>query len=423
MATSVMVDQAHLAAVREHYQQALDGYRQAGVLREERFIHSPQAAEIDVEFPAGAPLRRVLNFCSNNYLGLSSHPDVVAAAHAGLETRGYGMSSVRFICGTQDAHRELERRLTTFLGTEDTLLFPSCMDANAGVFEALFDESDVLIADRLVHASIVDGMRLCKAMQDTYKHSDMAHLEEKLVEHQDRRFRVVVTDGVFSMDGDSARLDTIVALAERHRAFVFVDDSHATGFMGTTGRGTHEYKGVFGRIDLITTTLGKALGGASGGCVSGRAELVAMCRQRARPYLFSNTVPPVIVAGALKVLDLIERSTEPRDRLERNTTCWRRLLTEAGFDVKPGDSPIVPVMLYNAKLAQDVARDLFAEGIYVVGFFFPVVPKGQARIRTQVSAAHQRAHFDRAIEAFTTVGQRYDLLGKDRAAILARYGA
>jgi glycine C-acetyltransferase len=280
-----------------------------------------------------------------------------------------------------------------------------------------------MIADRLVHASIVDGMRLCKAMQDTYKHSDMAHLEEKLIEHKDRRFRVVVTDGVFSMDGDLAKLDEIVALAERHGALVFVDDSHATGFMGRTGRGTHEQKGVFGKIDLITTTLGKALGGASGGCVSGRAELVAMCRQRARPYLFSNTVPPVIVAGALKVLELVGRTTERRDTLERNTAYWRRLLTEAGFDVRPGESPIVPVMLYNAKLAQDVARDLFTEGIYVVGFFFPVVAKGLARIRTQLSAAHETAHLDRAIEAFVKVGRKYDILGKDKKAILEAYGA
>jgi glycine C-acetyltransferase len=296
------------------------------------------------------------------------------------------------------------------------------MDANAGVFEALFNEQDVLIADRLVHASIVDGMRLCKAMQDTFKHSDMAHLEEKLIEHRDRRFRVVVTDGVFSMDGDVARLDEIVALAERHGALVFLDDSHATGFMGRTGRGTHELKGVVGKIDLITTTLGKALGGASGGCVSGRAELVAMCRQRARPYLFSNTVAPVIVAGALKVLELIGRTTERRDALERNALYWRRLLTEAGFDVRSGESPIVPVMLYNAKLAQDVARDLFAEGIYVVGFFFPVVAKGLARIRTQLSAAHETHHLDRAIEAFVKVGRKYDILGKDKKAILEAYG-
>jgi glycine C-acetyltransferase len=265
-------------------------------------------------------------------------------------------------------------------------------------------------------------MRLCKAQQDTYKHSDMAHLEEKLAERRDRRFRLIVTDGVFSMDGDVARLDEIVALAERYDAMVCVDDSHATGFMGRTGRGTHELKGVMGRVDLITTTLGKALGGASGGCVSGRAELVALCRQRARPYLFSNTVAPVIVAGAIRVLDLLCQSTERRDRLEENARYWRRLLTEAGFDLKPGESPIVPVMLYNAKLAQDVARDLFAEGVYVVGFFFPVVAKGQARIRTQLSAAHERHHLDRAIEAFVKVGKRYDILGKSKQEIVARYG-
>jgi len=407
---------------RQHYRQELAGIQDAGLFKQERIIHGPQGVEIEVEFPAGEPPRRVVNFCSNNYLGLSSHPAVVAAAHAGLDRRGYGMSSVRFICGTQDLHRELESRLTAFLGTEATLLFPSCMDANAGVFEALFGERDVLIADRLVHASIVDGMRLSKAQQDTFKHSDTAHLEEKLAEHMDKRFRVVVTDGVFSMDGDLARLDEIVTLAEKYDAMVFVDDSHATGFIGRTGRGTHEAKGVLGRIDLITTTLGKALGGASGGCVSGRAELVEMCRQRARPYLFSNSVPPVIVAAALEVLDLIAGSTERRDRLEENSRYWRRLLGEAGFDVRPGDSPIVPVMLYNARLAQDMARDLFAEGVYVVGFFFPVVAKGLARIRTQLSAAHQKRHLDRAIEAFVEVGGRYGVLGLDKSQIVERYG-
>jgi len=417
-----MTTLAYEVSAREHYQQELETLRRAGLFKEERYIHAPQGAEIEVEFPAGAAPRRVLNLCSNNYLGLSSHPEVVAAAHAGLEARGYGMSSVRFICGTQDIHRELEHRLTALLGTEDTLLFPSCMDANAGVFEALLGEADVLIADRLVHASIVDGMRLSKAQQDTFKHSDMGHLEEKLREHQDKRFRMVVTDGVFSMDGDLAKLDEIVALAERHNAMVFVDESHATGFIGPTGRGTHEQKGVVGRIDVITTTLGKALGGASGGCVSGRAELVEMCRQRARPYLFSNTVAPVIVAGAIKVLEIIGRTTERRDALERNTIYWRRLLVEAGFDVKAGESPIVPVMLYNAKLAQEVARDLFAEGVYVVGFFFPVVPKGQARIRTQLSAAHETRHLDLAIEAFVKVGRKHDILGRTKAEIVDRYG-
>jgi glycine C-acetyltransferase len=414
---------AFATAVREHYRSELDGIRNAGLFKEERYIRSPQAARICVEYPANAPVREVINLCANNYLGLSSHPDVVAAAHRGLDQRGYGMSSVRFICGTQDIHRELEGRLTAFLGTEDTLLFPSCMDANAGVFEAILGEQDVIMADRLVHASIVDGIRLCKATQDSFKHSDMGHLEEKLQEHRDKRFRMIVTDGVFSMDGDVAKLDQIVGLAERYDAMVCLDDSHATGFMGKTGRGSHEMRGVMGKIDVITTTLGKALGGASGGCVSGRRELVEMCRQRARPYLFSNTVAPVIVAGALKVLELLSASTERRDRLEENTRYWRKLLTEAGFDIKAGESPIVPVMLHNAKLAQDVARDLYAEGVYVVGFFFPVVPKGQARIRTQLSAAHEKEQLDRAIEAFTKVGRKYDILGKSKQEIVARYGA
>jgi glycine C-acetyltransferase len=413
---------AYSGKARESYQNELANLRGQGLFKEERYIHAPQGAEIEVEFPAGNPPRKVINMCANNYLGLSSHPEVVAAAHAGLDHRGYGMSSVRFICGTQDIHRELENKLTEFLGTEDTLLFPSCMDANAGVFEAILTEQDVMIADRLVHASIVDGMRLCKAMQDTFKHSDMGHLEEKLAEHQDKRFRMVITDGVFSMDGDIAKLDEIVRLAEKHDTMVFVDDSHASGFIGRTGRGTHEHCGVVGRIDVITTTLGKALGGASGGCVSGRRELVEMCRQRARPYLFSNTVAPVIVSGALKVLDLISATTERRDTLERNTLYWRKLLTDAGFDIKPGESPIVPVMLYNAKLAQDVARDLFAEGIYAVGFFFPVVAKGQARIRTQLSAAHEKRHLDAAIAAFIKVGKKYEILGLGKNQIIEKYG-
>jgi len=413
---------AYSEKARESYRTELNGLRAAGLFKEERYIHAPQGAEIEVEFPVGSSTKKVINMCANNYLGLSSHPDVIKAAHEGLDYRGYGMSSVRFICGTQDTHRLLEKKLTEFLGTEDTLLFPSCMDANAGVFEAVLNEQDVMIADRLVHASIVDGMRLCKAMQDTYKHSDMAHLEEKLQEHQDKRHRMVITDGVFSMDGDLAKLDKIVDLAEKYDAMVFVDDSHASGFIGKTGRGTHEHCGVVGKIDIITTTLGKALGGASGGCVSGRAELVELCRQKARPYLFSNTVAPVIVAGAIKVLDLISKTTERRDKLEQNTIYWRKLLKDAGFDIKEGESPIVPVMLYNAKLAQDIARDLFAEGIYAVGFFFPVVPKGQARIRTQLSAAHEKHHLDRAIEAFTKVGKKYGILGLGKKEIIEKYG-
>ena len=414
---------AYSDVVRNSYLSEISGIRTAGLFKEERFIHSPQSSEIEVEFPVGAQTKKVINICANNYLGLSSHPEVIAAAHAGLDSRGYGMSSVRFICGTQDIHRELEKRLTEFLGTEDTLLFPSCMDANAGFFEACLGEQDVMIADRLVHASVLDGMRLCMATQDTYKHSDMGHLEEKLQEHQDKRFRMIVTDGVFSMDGDLAKLDQMVALAEKYSAMVFVDDSHATGFIGKTGRGTHEHCGVFGKIDVITTTLGKALGGASGGVVSGRRELVEMCRQRARPYLFSNAVAPVIVAGALKVMELISRNTERRDKLEWNAKYWRGLLKDAGFDIKLGESPIVPVMLYDAKLAQDFARDLFAEGIYAVGFFFPVVPREQARIRTQLSAAHERHHLDAAIEAFKKVGNKYGILGMGKKELMAKFAA
>ncbi|HEY3296479.1 MAG TPA: glycine C-acetyltransferase [bacterium] len=413
---------AYAGNVRETYQKELAGMKDAGLFKEERFIHAPQGAEIEVEFPSGASPKHVINLCANNYLGLSSHPEVIKAAHAGLDYRGYGMSSVRFICGTQDIHRQLENKITEFLGTEDTILFPSCMDANAGVFEAVLTDQDVMISDRLVHASIVDGMRLCKAMQDTYKHSDMGHLEEKLQEHQDKRNRLIITDGVFSMDGDLAKMDKIVELGEKYNAMVFTDESHSSGFIGKTGRGVHEHCGVFGKIDIITTTFGKALGGASGGCVSGRKEIVAMCRQKARPYLFSNTVAPVIVSGTLKVMDLIFTDTARRDKLEWNTNYWRKLLTDAGFDIKQGESPIVPVMLYNAKLAQDVARDLFAEGIYVVGFFFPVVAKGQARIRTQLSAAHDKAHLDKAIAAFTKIGAKYDILGKNKNQIIEKYG-
>jgi glycine C-acetyltransferase len=413
---------AYSAKVREHYAGELAATREAGLYKNERFIHSAQGADIDVEFPEGAKLAHVINLCANNYLGLSSHPDVVKAAHEGLESRGYGMSSVRFICGTQDIHRELEEKLTAFLETEDTILFPSCMDANGGVFEAVLTDADVIIADRLVHASIIDGIRLCSAQQDSFKHSDMKHLEEKLELHQDKRFRLVVTDGVFSMDGDLAKLDEIVALADRYDAMVMVDDSHATGFIGKRGKGVHEHCGVLGKIDIITTTLGKALGGASGGCVSGRKELVEMCRQRARPYLFSNAMPPVIVAAANAVIDLISKTTERRDKLEWNANYWRQGLTEIGLDLRPGESPIVPVMLYNAKLSQDVARDLYGEGIYVVGFFFPVVPKGQARIRTQLSAAHEKEHLDKGLAAFKKVGAKHGILGLKKKEIIAKFG-
>ncbi len=413
---------AYSEKVRELYQSQLKGIQEAGIFKQERYIHSPQAADIEVEFPAGAPLKKVVNMCSNNYLGLSSHPDVVKAAHDGLGSRGYGMSSVRFICGTQDIHRELEKRMTQLLGTEDTLLFPSCMDANAGVFEAVLTKEDVMISDRLVHASLIDGIRLCSAMTDTIKHSDMSHLEEKLKLHADKRLRLVITDGVFSMDGDTAKLDEMVALCEKYDAMILVDDSHASGFIGKTGRGTHEKCGVMGKIDIITTTFGKALGGASGGCVSGRRELVEMCRQRARPYLFSNTIAPVVVSGVLKVMEILSASTERRDKLERNAAYWRKGLTDAGFVLKEGDTPIVPVMLFNAKLSQDFSKALYDEGIYAIGFFFPVVPQGQARIRTQISAGHETHHLDRALDAFIKVGKRFDILGKTKPEIIQMYG-
>jgi len=414
---------AYSDTLRNYYSTQLANMKTGGIFKEEREIFSPQNADIEVEFPIGSQMKKVINMCANNYLGLSSHPDVIKAAHAGLESRGYGMSSVRFICGTQDIHKELENKLTAFLGTEDTILFPSCMDANGGVFEAVLGEEDIMIADRLVHASIVDGMRLCKAQQDTYKHSDMGHLEEKLILHQNKRARLVITDGSFSMDGDLAKLDKIVELAEKYNAMVFLDDSHASGFIGKTGRGTQEHCGVLGRIDIITTTLGKALGGASGGCVSGRKEIVEMCRQKARPYLFSNTVAPVVVSGALAVLDLISKTTERRDKLETNTKFWRKGLTENGLIIKQGETPIVPVMLFNAKLSQDFAKSLYEEGVYAVGFFFPVVPKGQARIRTQLSAAHEMHHLEKALDAFVKVGKKFDILHKTKQEIIERFGA
>ena len=413
---------AYSDKTRGAYQEILTGMKDAGLLKVERYIHSAQAAEIEVEFPAGAPLKKVINICANNYLGLSSHPEVVKAAHAGLDSHGYGMSSVRFICGTQDIHRQLEKMITKFLGTEDTILFPSCMDANGGVFEAVLTKDDVMISDRLVHASIIDGIRLCSAMHDTYKHSDMAHLEEKLQLHNDKRLKMVITDGVFSMDGDMAKLDQMADLCDKYDALLFCDDSHASGFIGKTGRGTHEKCGVMGRLDIITTTFGKGLGGASGGCVSGRKELVEMCRQKARPYLFSNTIAPPVVAGVIKVLEILSATTERRDKLEKNTGFWRKGLTEMGLVIKEGDTPIVPVMLFNAKLAQDVSRDLYEEGIYAIGFFFPVVPQGQARIRTQISAGHEIHHLEKALDAFRKVGKKYNILGKSKQEIIEMYG-
>jgi len=352
----------------------------------------------------------VINFCANNYLGLSSHPALIAAAKKGLEDHGYGMSSVRFICGTQDIHKELERKVSGFLGTEDTILYSSCFDANGGVFEALLGEEDALISDELNHASIIDGIRLCKAERHRFKHQDMKDLEHHLKLTQDKRFRMIVTDGAFSMDGVVARLDAICELADKHDAILMVDDSHATGFIGKQGRGTHEYYQVMDRVDIITTTFGKALGGASGGCISGLQVFIDILRQRSRPYLFSNTLSPVVVAATIKAIELLEASTHLRDKLEKNTQYFRQKIQEAGFDIKEGFHPIVPIMLHDARLVQDMARELYAEGIYVVGFFYPVVPRGTARIRVQISAAHETEHIDKAIAAFTKVGKNMGVI-------------
>jgi glycine C-acetyltransferase len=378
--------------------------RAAGLYKKERIIVSPQGAEIEV----GG--KTVLNFCANNYLGLSSHPQVIEAAHKAIETHGYGMSSVRFICGTQDIHKELEEKISTFLGTEDTILYAAAFDANGGVFEPLFNEEDAIISDALNHASIIDGVRLCKAQRFRYEHNNMNDLELKLKEAEGCRSRIIVTDGSFSMDGTIAQLDKIVELAEKYDAIVMIDECHSSGFLGKTGRGTHEYRGVMGKIDIITGTLGKALGGASGGFTSGKKEVIDMLRQKSRPYLFSNTVAPSIVGASIAVLDMLTETTELRDKLESNTKYFRTEMTEAGFDIKPGDHPIVPIMLYDAVLAQNFAARLLDEGIYVIGFFFPVVAKGQARIRVQLSAAHEQKHLDKAIAGFTKVGRELGVL-------------
>jgi len=403
-------------------QTELTAIRQAGLYKEERRILTPQSADIRVEYAEGSPPREVINFCANNYLGLSSHPKVLDAARDALSTHGFGMSSVRFICGTQDIHKQLERRISEFLGMQDTILYAACFDANGGLFEPLLGADDAIITDALNHASIIDGIRLCKARRSIYAHNDMANLEVKLKEAREARYRMIATDGAFSMDGDVAKLDTICDLAEKYDALVMVDDCHCTGFMGRTGRGSAEHCGVMGRVDIITSTLGKALGGASGGFTSGRKEIIELLRQRSRPYLFSNTVAPVIVKASLAVLDLLSESTALRDKLEANTKRFRAGMTQAGFDIRPGTHPIVPIMLYNAKLSQDFARELYQEGIYVIGFYFPVVPRGQARIRVQLSAAHEFHHIDRAIEAFTKVGRKFEILGKNRDMIIEKYG-
>ena len=377
----------------------LNEIRSAGLYKSERVITSAQGAEITVNG------KKVLNFCANNYLGLSSHPKVMEAARKYVDNRGYGLSSVRFICGTQDIHKELEAKLSAFLGTEDTILYVAAFDANGGVFEPLFGEEDAIISDELNHASIIDGVRLCKAARFRYLHNDMADLEKQLQAASQSRSRIIVTDGSFSMDGTIAQLDKICGLADEYDAIVMIDDSHSTGFLGQTGRGTHEYRGVTGRVDIITGTLGKALGGASGGFTSGRKEVIDMLRQRSRPYLFSNSLAPSIVGASITVLDLLSETTSLRDKLEYNTRYFRDKMTAAGFDIRPGDHPIVPIMLYDAVVAQKFAARLLEEGIYVIGFFFPVVPKGKARIRVQLSTAHEQEHLDRAIDAFVKVGK------------------
>lgn len=382
----------------------VDDVKAAGLYKTERIITSPQGAEITV----GG--KTVLNFCANNYLGLSSHPRVIEAAHKAIDTHGYGMSSVRFICGTQDIHKELEKKISDFLGTEDTILYAAAFDANGGVFEPLFGEEDAIISDALNHASIIDGVRLCKAQRFRYEHNNMADLETKLKEAAGCRSRIIVTDGSFSMDGTIAQLDKIVALAEQYDAVIMIDECHSSGFLGKTGRGTHEYRGVVGKIDIITGTLGKALGGASGGFTSGSKAVIDMLRQKSRPYLFSNTLAPSIVGASIAVLDMLTETTALRDKLEFNTKYFREKMTAAGFDIKPGDHPIVPIMLYEAVLAQQFAAKLLEEGIYVIGFFFPVVAKGQARIRVQLSAAHEQAHLDKAIAAFTKIGKELSVL-------------
>ncbi len=381
-------------------EQELKDIKEAGLFKQERIITTPQAADIK------ANGKEVINFCANNYLGLSSHPKVIDAAHRAIDTHGYGMSSVRFICGTQDIHKQLEKKLAEFLGTEDTILYAAAFDANGGVFEPLLNEQDALISDELNHASIIDGIRLCKAERHRYKHNNIDDLEEKLIATQNKRHRMIVTDGVFSMDGTIAQLDKICDLADKYNAIVMIDECHASGFMGKTGRGTHEYRNVMGRVDIITGTLGKALGGAMGGFTSGKKEIIEILRQRSRPYLFSNSLAPSIVGASLAVLDMLSETTVLRDKLWDNTQYFRKKITEAGFDIKPGEHPIVPIMLYEAKLAQEFATQLLDEGIYVTGFFFPVVAKGNARIRVQLSAGHEKHHIDTAIAAFVKVGKK-----------------
>ena len=392
--------------IQQELQQELDAIKEAGLYKKERIITTPQSALISTDNG-----KEVLNFCANNYLGLSSHPDVIKAGIAAIETHGFGMSSVRFICGTQDIHKELERKTAEFLGTEDCILYAAAFDANGGVFEPLLGEQDAIISDELNHASLIDGIRLCKAKRFRYKHNNLDDLEQQLKDAQGSRRILIVTDGVFSMDGTIAQLDKICDLAEQYGAMVMIDECHASGFIGKTGRGTHEFRNVMGRIDIITGTYGKALGGASGGFTAAKKEIVEILRQRSRPYLFSNTLAPSIVGASIKVLDLLTSSTELRDKLENSTKYFREEMTKAGFDILPGEHPIVPIMLYDAKLAQQFAAKLLDEGIYVIGFFYPVVPQGKARIRVQISAGHEQEHLEKAVEAFTKVGKELGVIG------------
>lgn len=382
----------------------IEAIKESGLYKSERIITSPQGAEIEV----GG--KQVLNFCANNYLGLSSHPRVVKAAQKAMDTHGYGLSSVRFICGTQDIHKQLEAKIAEFVGTEDTILYAACFDANGGVFEPLFTAEDAIISDALNHASIIDGVRLCKAARYRYKHADMADLEEQLIKAQEQRFRIIVTDGVFSMDGDIAKLDQICDLADKYDALVMVDDCHSAGFIGKTGRGTHEYNNVMGRVDIITGTLGKALGGALGGFTTGKKEIIDMLRQRSRPYLFSNSLAPAIIGASLEIFEMLTESTEYRDKVMDNAEYFRAQLEAAGFDLKPSKSAIAALMLYDAKLSQEFAAKLLDEGIYVIGFYYPVVPKGEARIRIQLSAAHEKHHLDKAIAAFIKIGKELKVI-------------
>jgi glycine C-acetyltransferase len=390
---------------KEYLQKGIENIQESGLFKKERIITSPQGAEISLN--SG---ETVLNFCANNYLGLSSHPRVIGAAHKALDSHGYGMSSVRFICGTQDLHKTLEKKIAGFFGMEDTILYAACFDANGGVFEPLFTQEDAIISDELNHASIIDGVRLCKAARFRYKHADMEDLEKQLIDSQSQQFRIVVTDGVFSMDGDIAPLDKICDLADKYNALVMVDDSHASGFIGKTGRGTHEYHNVMDRVDIITGTLGKALGGALGGYTTGKKEIIEMLRQRSRPYLFSNSLAPNIVGAALEVFEMMSESTALRDKLMASADYFKQKISQAGFDIKPSNSAIVALMLYDARLSQDFAARLLEEGIYVTGFYYPVVPKGQARIRIQLSAAHEKAHLDKAIAAFIKVGKELKVI-------------